>query len=204
MLKLYGYHAMPWNATLGAYIVAQSGQPWESWSYEPYIAARRHEHERHDPLRGTGRLEAHGTVALADGPELHAQPQARPACQCADRGGPVQRVQPSRPATTRNPACTARSSDSRATSTIRAASRSRPGCSSKRASGSGLRVQARSPGPCRLGFGALPEQPLSLNQHPGRRICLLARELNARGLVGLVQEHAHLRALEEGHRIFGM
>ncbi|HEX6973215.1 MAG TPA: carboxypeptidase regulatory-like domain-containing protein, partial [Vicinamibacterales bacterium] len=38
MLKLYGYHAMPWSATLGAYIIAQSGQPWEAWSYEPYAA----------------------------------------------------------------------------------------------------------------------------------------------------------------------
>jgi hypothetical protein len=36
MLKLYGYHAMPWSATLGAYIIAQSGQPWESWNYELY------------------------------------------------------------------------------------------------------------------------------------------------------------------------
>jgi Carboxypeptidase regulatory-like domain len=38
MLKLYGYYMLPWNATAGAYLVAQSGQPWEEWSYEPYIA----------------------------------------------------------------------------------------------------------------------------------------------------------------------
>ena len=38
MLKLYGYYMLPWNATAGAYVVAQSGQPWEKWSYEPYIA----------------------------------------------------------------------------------------------------------------------------------------------------------------------
>ena len=38
MLKLYGYRALPWNATAGAFAVAQSGQPWEAWSYEPYIA----------------------------------------------------------------------------------------------------------------------------------------------------------------------
>ena len=38
LLKLYGYHALPWNATAGIYAVAQSGQPWEAWSYEPYIA----------------------------------------------------------------------------------------------------------------------------------------------------------------------
>ncbi|MCA1559325.1 MAG: TonB-dependent receptor [Acidobacteria bacterium] len=29
---------MNWNATVGAFAVAQSGQPWEAWSYEPYIA----------------------------------------------------------------------------------------------------------------------------------------------------------------------
>jgi hypothetical protein len=38
MLKLYGYYALPWEATIGAYAIAQSGQPWEIWSYEPYIA----------------------------------------------------------------------------------------------------------------------------------------------------------------------
>jgi hypothetical protein len=37
-LKLYGYYQVPWQASFGAYVIAQSGQPWESWSYEPYIA----------------------------------------------------------------------------------------------------------------------------------------------------------------------
>ena len=36
MLKIYGYHALPWNSTAGIYFVAQSGQPWERWSFEPY------------------------------------------------------------------------------------------------------------------------------------------------------------------------
>ena len=44
MFKIYGYHAVPWvdtlnwlgSATAGALFVAQSGQPWEQWSYEPY------------------------------------------------------------------------------------------------------------------------------------------------------------------------
>ena len=35
-LKLYGYYLLNWNATAGAYFIAQSGQPWETWSYEPY------------------------------------------------------------------------------------------------------------------------------------------------------------------------
>lgn len=38
MFKVYGYYGLPWNATAGAYLVAQSGQPWEAQSYEPYIA----------------------------------------------------------------------------------------------------------------------------------------------------------------------
>jgi hypothetical protein len=38
MVKLYGYYTFGWNATAGAYAIYQSGQPWEEWSYEPYIA----------------------------------------------------------------------------------------------------------------------------------------------------------------------
>ncbi|HXW06000.1 MAG TPA: carboxypeptidase regulatory-like domain-containing protein [Vicinamibacterales bacterium] len=38
MLKLYGYYLLRWNATAGAFLVAQSGQPWEAWSYEPYAS----------------------------------------------------------------------------------------------------------------------------------------------------------------------
>jgi hypothetical protein len=38
MFKMYGYYNLKWNATAGTYIVAQSGQPWEMWSYEPYVA----------------------------------------------------------------------------------------------------------------------------------------------------------------------
>ncbi len=36
--KIYGYRNLPWNATAGLFLMAQSGQPWEMWSYEPYIA----------------------------------------------------------------------------------------------------------------------------------------------------------------------
>jgi hypothetical protein len=37
-LKLYGYYSLNWNASVGAFFILQSGQPWEAWSYEPYIA----------------------------------------------------------------------------------------------------------------------------------------------------------------------
>jgi len=35
-LKVYGYYLLGWDATVGAYGIVQSGQPWETWSYEPY------------------------------------------------------------------------------------------------------------------------------------------------------------------------
>jgi hypothetical protein len=38
LFKVYGYYMLDWHATAGAYLVAQSGQPWEAWSYEPYIS----------------------------------------------------------------------------------------------------------------------------------------------------------------------
>jgi hypothetical protein len=38
VVKVYGYYSLKWDATVGAYAFAQSGQPWEIWSYEPYIA----------------------------------------------------------------------------------------------------------------------------------------------------------------------
>ena len=37
-LKVYGAYFLPWNSSLGAYVIAQSGQPWETWNYEPYLA----------------------------------------------------------------------------------------------------------------------------------------------------------------------
>ncbi len=36
--KVYGYYALPWKGSVGAYAIYQSGQPWEFHSYEPYIA----------------------------------------------------------------------------------------------------------------------------------------------------------------------
>ncbi len=36
--KVYGYYTLPWNGSIGAYAIYQSGQPWEIHSYEPYIS----------------------------------------------------------------------------------------------------------------------------------------------------------------------
>jgi hypothetical protein len=38
LLKLYGSYQLDWKASIGAFIVGQSGQPWEAWSFEPYKA----------------------------------------------------------------------------------------------------------------------------------------------------------------------
>ena len=38
MFKLYGYYQLHWNASVGAFAFAQSGQPWEAWDRTPYLA----------------------------------------------------------------------------------------------------------------------------------------------------------------------
>jgi hypothetical protein len=37
-VKLYGYYQLNWDATIGTFVSIQSGQPWETWNYEPYRA----------------------------------------------------------------------------------------------------------------------------------------------------------------------
>ena len=37
MMKVYGFYQLNWNASLGAFMFAQSGQPWEAWNRIPYI-----------------------------------------------------------------------------------------------------------------------------------------------------------------------
>ena len=37
-LKVYGSYFLPWHASVGTYIFAQSGQPWETWDYSLYSA----------------------------------------------------------------------------------------------------------------------------------------------------------------------
>lgn len=36
-LKIYGYYDLSWNASLGAFAIYQSGQPWEAWNRLAYI-----------------------------------------------------------------------------------------------------------------------------------------------------------------------
>ena len=66
MLKLYGYYQVPWQASIGAYVIAQSGQPWEKWSYEPYIAltTSTSDASRYAETAGSRRSPAHYQLDL--------------------------------------------------------------------------------------------------------------------------------------------
>ena len=65
-LKLYGYYLLNWNASVGAFYVLQSGQPWESWSYEPYIAltTSTSDTNRYAEKAGSRRTPTHNQLDL--------------------------------------------------------------------------------------------------------------------------------------------
>ncbi|MDQ3171333.1 MAG: carboxypeptidase regulatory-like domain-containing protein, partial [Acidobacteriota bacterium] len=65
-LKLYGYYQMPWDGTIGAYAIAQSGQPWETWSYEPYrtLTSNTSDTIRYAEKAGSNRTDAHYQMDL--------------------------------------------------------------------------------------------------------------------------------------------
>lgn len=66
MFKLYGYYSLDWNATIGTYIVAQSGQPWERWSFEPYrtLTTSTSDVSRFAEPAGSRRSPAHAQMDL--------------------------------------------------------------------------------------------------------------------------------------------
>lgn len=37
-VKVYGFYELDWHASVGGLAYYQSGQPWEIWSYKPYVA----------------------------------------------------------------------------------------------------------------------------------------------------------------------
>ena len=65
-LKLYGYYQTPWDGSIGAYAIAQSGQPWETWSYEPYRAFTSNTSDtiRYAEKAGSNRTDAHYQIDL--------------------------------------------------------------------------------------------------------------------------------------------
>ena len=66
MLKLYGYRTLPWNATAGFLAFAQSGQPWEEWSFEPYraLTTSTADSNRYAEKAGSRRSDAHYQLDL--------------------------------------------------------------------------------------------------------------------------------------------
>jgi hypothetical protein len=66
MVKLYGYYTLKWDAVVGAYAFAQSGQPWEMWSYEPYIALTTNtaDTSRYAEAAGSRHTGAHAQLDL--------------------------------------------------------------------------------------------------------------------------------------------
>jgi hypothetical protein len=62
MLKLYGFYTLGWNATIGAFAIAQSGHPWEAWSYLPYVplvGTSTNDTSRYAEPAGSRRTDAH-------------------------------------------------------------------------------------------------------------------------------------------------
>jgi hypothetical protein len=66
LLKVYGYRNLPWSATVGAYFVAQSGQPWQMESYEPYrnLTTSTSDSNRYAEPAGSRRAHSHWQMDL--------------------------------------------------------------------------------------------------------------------------------------------
>jgi len=66
MLKVYGFYNLSWNASVGAFAVAQSGQPWEQWSFEPYrsLTTSTSSTSRFAEPAGSRRSDAHWQLDL--------------------------------------------------------------------------------------------------------------------------------------------
>jgi hypothetical protein len=73
MFKIYGSYTLDfrvgnyqWDATVGGYLVAQSGQPWESWNYELYraLTTSTSDTSRFGEPAGSRRTPAHAQLDL--------------------------------------------------------------------------------------------------------------------------------------------
>ncbi len=79
VVKVYGYYSLKWDATVGAYAFAQSGQPWETWSYEPYIALTTNTSDtsRYAEAAGSRRTNPHAQLDLKYVQNLHVGQHVR-------------------------------------------------------------------------------------------------------------------------------
>lgn len=73
-LKVCGYYSLPWKATLGAFAVYQSGQPWEEHNYLAYPASIRgtstSDANRYAEPAGSRTTAAHHQLDLSYSQEL--------------------------------------------------------------------------------------------------------------------------------------
>jgi len=66
-MKIYGAYALDWHASAGAFFVAQSGQPWETWNYEvfkPLVGTSTSDTNRYAETAGAQRSPSHYQLDL--------------------------------------------------------------------------------------------------------------------------------------------
>ncbi|PHZ84681.1 carboxypeptidase regulatory-like domain-containing protein [Paremcibacter congregatus] len=65
--KLYGYYQFDWDGQLGAFLIAQSGQPWEKWDYSLYshLTGSKSDTSRYAEPAGSRRTDAHVQLDLS-------------------------------------------------------------------------------------------------------------------------------------------
>lgn len=64
VFKVYGYYKLDWNAQVGAYVAAQSGQPWEAWDSTFYGVPAWSSTSRFAEPAGSRRSKGHVQVDL--------------------------------------------------------------------------------------------------------------------------------------------
>jgi hypothetical protein len=66
LLKLYGYYGLPWNASVGAFGVYQSGHAWEAWAHQPYrhLTSSTSDINRYAEPAGSRKTDDHYQVDL--------------------------------------------------------------------------------------------------------------------------------------------
>lgn len=66
VFKAYGYYNLPWNGRFGAFVLFQSGQPWEAWDVEVYrdLTSSTSDTSRYAEAAGSRRTDSHFQLDL--------------------------------------------------------------------------------------------------------------------------------------------
>jgi hypothetical protein len=80
-LKLFGTYSFNWNGSVGAFVTAQSGQPWETHSYLPYssLTGSTSNTARYAEPAGSHRSPSHSQLDLNYTQEVMFMKRLRPA-----------------------------------------------------------------------------------------------------------------------------